>query len=116
LTAHAARGRKQFGVKGMDRQCRAADRRNIREYQQTLEDIMIKAALKSMALSAICAAFLSAVTAGAALAGGEVKKLDPDCIKKCNDAVDACMAKHKKHNAHFNCDPHYTNCIEDCKF
>lgn len=76
---------------------------------------MITGALKSMAVSAICGAFLSAVTAGAALAAGEVKKFDPDCIKKCNDAVDACMGKHKR-NAHFHCDPHYTNCVENCKF
>ena len=69
-------------------------------------------ALKSMALSAI---FLSAVTVGAALAA-EVKKLDPDCIKKCNDTVDACMGAAHSTAAKRTCKHQYTDCIGDCKF
>ncbi|MFZ0496598.1 MAG: hypothetical protein WBE80_16655 [Methylocella sp.] len=86
---------------------------------------MIMAALKSMALSAICGAFLSAVTVGgvsaasssvakAAMAG---KKLDPDCIKKCNDVVDPCMSKAGKvAEAKWVCARNYSNCVEACKF
>ncbi|MGH6812757.1 MAG: hypothetical protein ACREDM_10550 [Methylocella sp.] len=87
---------------------------------------MIMVALKSMALSAICGALLSAVTVGAASAGssstanpvmaGEFKKYDPNCIKDCNDVVDPCMAKagHKP-AAKWVCARHYSNCTGKCK-
>jgi hypothetical protein len=86
---------------------------------------MITGALKSMAVSAICAAFLSAVTVGgvsaassdvakAAMAG---KKLDPDCIKKCNDVVDPCMSNAGKVAAAKSvCARSYSNCVGNCKF
>ncbi len=86
---------------------------------------MITGALKSMAVSAICAAFLSAVTVGgvsaasssvakAAMAG---KKLDPDCIKKCNDVVDPCISKAGKDTGtKYVCARNYSNCVGNCKF
>jgi hypothetical protein len=77
---------------------------------------MIKVTLKSVALSAICGAFLSAVTAGAVLAGGEVKKFDPDCIKKCNDAVDACIGNAHSAAPMRACKRTYSNCVGNCKF
>ncbi|MGI8570844.1 MAG: hypothetical protein ACR2KT_18295 [Methylocella sp.] len=87
---------------------------------------MIMVALKSMALSVVCCAFLSAVTVGAASAGsssaanpvmaGEFKKFDPNCIKDCNDAVDACMGKaENKPAAKSVCARNYTNCVGKCK-
>ncbi|MGH6849888.1 MAG: hypothetical protein ACREDD_05505 [Methylocella sp.] len=86
---------------------------------------MIMVALKSTALSAICAAFLVAVTAGAASAASSSiakaamsgKKLDPDCIKKCNDIVDPCMGKAGNvANSKWICARSYSNCVGECKF
>jgi hypothetical protein len=80
---------------------------------------MIMVALKSMALSAICCAFLSAVAVEAASAGPSspvIKKFDPNCIKDCNDAVDACMGKAgNKPAAKWVCARNYTNCVGKCK-
>jgi hypothetical protein len=110
----------------MDRQSKAVDRRNIRTRANNPREAIVIIALKSMALSAICGAFLSAVTVGAASAGSssganlvmaaEVKKLDPDCIKKCNDTVDACMGAGHSTSAKRTCKRQYSNCIGDCKF
>jgi hypothetical protein len=87
---------------------------------------MIMVTLKSTTLSAICGAFLSAVTVGATSAASlsiatpamaaEVKKYDPNCIKDCNDVVDACMGKagHKT-KAETICARNYTNCVGKCK-
>jgi hypothetical protein len=113
-------------VIGVDRQSKAVDRRNIRTRANNPREAIVIIALKSMALSAICGAFLSAVTVGAASAGSssganlvmaaEVKKLDPDCIKKCNDTVDACMEAAHSTAAKRTCKHQYTDCIGDCKF
>jgi hypothetical protein len=99
-------------VIGVDRQSKAVDRRNIRTRANNPREEIVIIALKSMALSAI---FLSAVTVGAASAA-EVKKLDPDCIKKCNDTVDACMEAAHSTAAKRTCKHQYTDCIGECKF
>ena len=124
--ARTARGCKHFGSIDVDHQSTAADRRNIRTRANNPGEEIVMIALKSIALSAICGAFLSAVTVGAASAGSssaanlvmaaEVKKLDPDCIKKCNDTVDACMGAAQSTAAKRTCKHQYTNCIGDCKF
>jgi hypothetical protein len=80
---------------------------------------MIMVALKSMALSAICGAFLSAVTVGAASAGSSsaANPVARDCIKVCNDAEDVCRGKAgKRPHGRMACARHYTNCIGNCKF
>jgi hypothetical protein len=85
---------------------------------------MIMVALKSTTLSAICGAFLSAVAVGAASvaslsianpAMAAVKKYDPNCIKDCNDVVDACMGKAHSPAPMRACDRSYTNCVSKCK-
>jgi hypothetical protein len=76
----------------------------------------MKVALKSMALSAICGAFLSSVAMGAASAGGDLKKFDPNCIKECNDAVDICMGKARSPAPMRACKRNYSNCVGKCKF
>lgn len=75
---------------------------------------MIIVAFKSMALGAICAAFLS-VAANPAMAAN-VKKFDPDCIKKCNDAVDTCMGNAHTPRPERECKRTYSNCVGNCKF
>ena len=80
---------------------------------------MIMVALKSMALSAICGAFLSAVTVGAASAGSSsaANPAARDCIKDCNDAENACKGNAGKSTAAKRaCKRHYTNCVGACKF
>ncbi len=85
---------------------------------------MIMVALKSMALSAICCAFLSAVTVGAASAASSSvakgamagKRFDPNCIKECNDVVDPCMSKAGNvAKSKWVCARNYSNCIGNCK-
>jgi len=86
---------------------------------------MIMVALKSTTLSAICGAVLSAVAVGAASVASlsiatpaiaaEVKKYDPNCIKDCNDVVDACMGKAHSPAPMRTCDRNYTNCVGKCK-
>ena len=101
------------------------DRRNIRtRATNSREDVTIMVALKSTT-SAICGAFLSAVAVGATSAASlsiatpamaaEVKKYDPNCIKDCNDVVDACMGKAHSPAPMRTCDRNYTNCVGKCK-
>ncbi|MGH6834381.1 MAG: hypothetical protein ACREC9_02310 [Methylocella sp.] len=86
---------------------------------------MIMVALRSMARSAICGAFLTVVTVGGASAASSSvakeamtgKKLDPDCIKKCNDIVDPCMGKAGNvAKSKWVCARNYSNCVGNCKF
>lgn len=79
---------------------------------------MIMVALKFMALSAICGAFLSAVTVGAASAASSsaANPVARDCIKlvttpKTSAGVKRGSAPHGR----MACARHYTNCIGDCK-